>query len=348
MSPLVTILIATKDRPDDLRLTLRQISQQTYPKIELLIIDDGSVPSIEDIVRQESRDAVYIYEKPSAGQSKRRSEGFAMAKGEYILQLDDDSFPVDPEAVSSAVGIMEERREIGVLSFWIFNGERLPKVLLVPQAKYHSSFVGCGALFRSAAVRCTSGYRHFFGNEWEEEELSLQIMKAGWAIYFFPRVLVHHHVSAQNRLTTRTWKRGFRNKMWALLIHFPLYRLPVEMSWVLGIATFDAFRLLRFGSFVRGFIEFLGGLPRALQLRDPMSKEVLRRYDAMRFGLVVSEEEYTNPRRIGIGDFRQWFLAWWVRPRQRSFWDSRPGDTGQSPTVKYAHEFKGGSNPGDS
>jgi GT2 family glycosyltransferase len=340
MSALVTILIATKDRPDDLRRTLQQLRGQDYPNTELLVIDDGSNPRLESIVFEESPQATYVYQHPSAGQSRRRSEGFEMAKGEYILQLDDDSFPVHPEGLSEAVKTMQARSEIGILSFYVFNGEHLPEALPVLPAKYHSSFIGCGALVRSAAVARIGGYCDFFGNEWEEEELSLRMLKAGWAIYFKPQVLIHHVISPRNRLTTRTWMRGFRNKLWAIVMHFPASRLPLEMTWVLAIAAFDAVRLVRFRAFARGIVEFFGGLPRAVRLRDPMSSLVLRRYDAMRFGVLETEEAFKDPPKVRIRDLAVWYRAWLNRPRQRSFWDRRPGDTGTSPTVKYAHEYK--------
>jgi GT2 family glycosyltransferase len=310
--------------------------------MEFLIIDDGSTPTLERIVRTEAPEATYTYFEQSEGQSKRRSEGFEKARGSFILQLDDDSFPVDPEALLKAVRFMEAHSEIGALSLQIFNGEHLPIDLPVLPSKYHSSFVGCGVFFRSEALRRIGGYRDFFGNEWEEEELGLRLMKDGWKIYFWPDVLIHHQLSPRNRLTERTWMRGFRNKLWAIVMHFPARRLFLEIAWVLAIAAMDAVRLLRFRSFVGGIMQFLGGIPRALRLRDPMSNIVLRRYDAMRFGVLKTEEEYNNPPQLGLKDFTIWFRNWLNRPRQRSFWDRRAGDTGSSATVKYAHEYKSG------
>jgi GT2 family glycosyltransferase len=341
MSPLVTILIATKDRPDDLRRTLRCLREQLYPEIELLIIDDGSLPKLESLVREEAPHAIYIYHEQSAGCPQRRSEGFEIAKGAYILQVDDDSHPVQPDALARAVLTMQARPEIGILSFYIFNGEPLPEQLPKPAAKYHSSFVGCGALIRSVAVRKVGGYLGFFRGEREEEELSLRLMKSGWAIFFDPDILIHHHVSVSNRQYERAWMRAIRNKLWTLLMHFPASRLPIEISWVLAIATIDSIRLLRFRALIQGMVEFLGGFPRAVRLRDPMSNLVLRRYDAMRFGVLHTQAEYDNPPALRSRDFWKWFHAWMNRPRQRSFWDGRAGDAGISDTVRFEHELVG-------
>src|SRR5579863_6324708 len=114
--PLVTVLIASKDRPDDLRRMLRQLQSQQYPELELLIVDDGSQPPLSNVVREEAPQATYLYHQQSAGQSRRRSEGFMLAKGDYILQLDDDSCPIEHDAISKCVRMMQTHPAIGALN----------------------------------------------------------------------------------------------------------------------------------------------------------------------------------------------------------------------------------------
>jgi hypothetical protein len=63
----------------------------------------------------------------------------------------------------------------------------------------------------------------------------------------------------------------------------------------------------------------------------------------MRIGVLRTEEEYNNPPKLGVRNLAHWFRAWLSRPRERSFWDRRAGDIGQSATVKYAHEYQSGS-----
>ncbi len=338
--PLVSILIATKDRPDDLRRTLQELRRQDYPFLELIIIDDGSETPLEPIVRQSWREALFIRHSESAGQCKRRSEGFEIAAGKYILQLDDDSHPVESSAISKAVSAMQAHPDRACLSFYIFNGQLLPEVLPALEPKYNNAFVGCGVMFRTSALRQVGGYRDFFGNEWEEEELGLRLLAAGWVIYFFPAVVIHHHVSARNRNQERTWTRQIRNKLWAIAMHMPARRIPLEATWVLGVGMLDAVRMLRFRAFYQSIAQFLGGVRSVLRLRRPMPAIALRRYDAVRFGQVISEREYQSPTSWNLRVVWYWFTHLWMkRARQRSVWDTRPGDTGSSPTVGFAHEY---------
>lgn len=338
--PLVTIMISTKDRPEELERTLRELQRQDYPRLELLVIDDGSTESQEPVVKRNWPGARFIRHATAAGQSLRRSEGFELAQGRYILQLDDDSAPVDRDALRRAVAFSEAHPEAGVIAFRIFNGSHLPAGLPPQPARLVASFVGCGALLRAAAARAAGGYLAFFGNEWEEEEFSLRLLRAGWAIYFLPDVLIHHRVSPQNRRTARTWMRGFRNKVWAMVAHYPTGRLFVECAWVLALAAWDALRLLRPFHFFLGIGQIVVFLPRALRLRRPISDRAMRRYDALRFRDVRNREEYENPAPVTASELWRWFRTRWRnRPRRRSFWDRRPGDVGASDLVSFEHEY---------
>ena len=337
--PLVTILIATRDRPEELRRTLRALRTQDYENLELIVIDDGSTADIGGVVRADWPEARFVRCEVSAGQSQRRSEGFELAEGDFILQLDDDSAPVGSTSLKSAVAALSAKADVGALSFQIYNGEQLPAHLPAAKPRYAASFVGCGVFFRSIAVRAAGGYCPFFGNEWEEEELGLRLLKRDWAIYFFPTVLIHHRLSASNRKTERTWMRGFRNKLWAQIMHYPVHRLAIESPRVICIAVWDAVRLFRPQYLALGIAQFVMGLPRAIRLRDPMSAQCLSRYDALRFRHVIEESEYQSPPRLNWGDVRQWYRSWRNRPRQRSVWDRRPGDTGGTDTVVFAHDY---------
>lgn len=343
---MVTIAIATRNRPADLRNTLWEIRKQTYQFLELIVVDDGSDVSLEPLVKEMWPEARFVRREVSVGQCECRTEAFRLARGKYVLQLDDDSHPTQPDDIEGLVEMMESQSHVGVVALRIFNGEELPpESLPEQQARYAFSFVGCGVLFRTRTLDDVKGYLPFLQSEWEEEELSLRVLKAEWATCYWPRAVIHHHLSPTNRRTSNSWMRQLRNKLWAIVMHFPMRRLPLEMTWVLAIAALDSVRLLRFRFFAQGIVEFLGGLPRAVRLREPMSDLALRRYDAMRFGVLRTEEEYNNPPRLGVRDFAHWLRAWWNRPRQRSFWDRRAGDIGTSPTVKYAHEYRSPPDP---
>jgi GT2 family glycosyltransferase len=336
----VSVMIATRDRLADLTDTVKRLECCRSVISELIIVDDGSAIPVPAYVASGWNDARVIRHDHSVGQCQRRSEGFREAAAPYILQLDDDSCPTDESVLGKAIEYMETFPHLGAVVFHIHNGPIAPRTPGARRsARYVASFVGCGVLLRTAAVRQVGGYLSFFGNEWEEEELSIRLNKAGWGLYYDPFLTVHHRVSRQNRRSERTWMRGFRNKLWSLVMHLPGDRVLVEGVWVLTVAFWDACRMLRFGWFLTGLWQFVIGLPRAIRLRDPMSGMALARYDALRFGPVLTQAEFNSPGTVSISDMWRWFATiWWNRARQRSFWDRRSGDIGGSPTVDFTHE----------
>ena len=73
-----------------------------------------------------------------------------------------------------------------------------------------------------------------------------------------------------------------------------------------------------------------------------MRVHTLRQYDALRFSTVLTDEQLNSPAESRISKMWSHYRSRWLnRPRQRSFWDRRPGDTGSAVIVTYAHEFTG-------
>lgn len=344
--PLVSVMISTRNRAVDLRNTLRELRRQKYPSLELVVIDDASDSSLEQLVRDEwPGQLTFERSEVNIGMCQGRNRGFQLSQGKYIAQLDDDSHFTRDDDVLRAVQFLERRDEVGILAFSIFNGQHLPDVGIFSDApiRYHLSFVGCAGMFRKSALMTVGGYLDFLQNEWEDNELSLRFIKANWAIVFFPSVLIHHHVSQSNRRTARTWMRGFRNKLWAVAMHMPAQRIPIEAGWILTVALWDSFRLIRPHRFVEGVVRFMAGLKNILAIRQSMDTLCQQRYDALRFRSLSTLEEWQCPPQCSLADVAHWFKATWLRrPRQRSFWDRAPGDRGSCETVKFSHEFTKG------
>jgi glycosyltransferase involved in cell wall biosynthesis len=94
----VSIVICTRNRSEDLRLTLEAIGRLAIRKdlsCELLVIDNASEDNTAAVVRSirtPSLPVRYVYE-PRPGQSNARNRGLAASEGEVLLFTDDDVRP---------------------------------------------------------------------------------------------------------------------------------------------------------------------------------------------------------------------------------------------------------------
>jgi glycosyltransferase involved in cell wall biosynthesis len=88
----VTVLIPTLDRYEYLRKLLGQLRQQTIKPLEILIIDQTEKERRDTLLAFDFKDLpLQVVYRDQAGQCSSRNAGLQMAKGEYILFLDDDS-----------------------------------------------------------------------------------------------------------------------------------------------------------------------------------------------------------------------------------------------------------------
>ena len=94
-APFISVVICSRDRPDQLRTCLRRLEQQDYPRFEVIVVDNA--PSVDVVSaqvedRQDEAQYRYILE-PRPGLSWARNAGVAAASGEIIAFLDDDDEP---------------------------------------------------------------------------------------------------------------------------------------------------------------------------------------------------------------------------------------------------------------
>lgn len=90
MTPLVSIIIPAWNAGRWLDETLRSALAQTWPAIEIIVVDDGSTDDTLAIARQFEGPLVRVVTQPNSGASSARNHGLRLARGDYIQFLDAD------------------------------------------------------------------------------------------------------------------------------------------------------------------------------------------------------------------------------------------------------------------
>lgn len=91
---MISVIIPLYNKQLSIASTIRCVLQQTYSDFELIVVDDGSKDSSQDIVRKlmPSDSRIRLVGKPNGGVSSARNEGIRQAKGEYVAFLDADDY----------------------------------------------------------------------------------------------------------------------------------------------------------------------------------------------------------------------------------------------------------------
>lgn len=86
MEPLVSIIVTTKNEERNISTCLRSVKDQTYPQVEVILVDNFSSDSTAALAK-EFINKVYI---KGPQRSAQLNYGVQMANGKYILYLDAD------------------------------------------------------------------------------------------------------------------------------------------------------------------------------------------------------------------------------------------------------------------
>lgn len=90
-SPRVSVVVPTRGRPGFLRRAVGSVLAQTFPDVEVVVVDDGPSPEVAAFVAGHADERVrLIRHETNRGVATARNTGVAAARGEYLAFLDDD------------------------------------------------------------------------------------------------------------------------------------------------------------------------------------------------------------------------------------------------------------------
>jgi GT2 family glycosyltransferase len=95
-NPLFSIIVPTRNRPEQLLNCLNSIACLNYPKdhFEILIVDDGSQAYPASVIKRfKDRLDIILIEQSRSGPAAARNAGARKAKGSYLAFTDDDCMP---------------------------------------------------------------------------------------------------------------------------------------------------------------------------------------------------------------------------------------------------------------
>jgi len=89
---LISVIVPMYNAEKYLAECVDSVLAQTYPDFEVILVNDGSTDSTEDIAQQYAAkdNRVRVVTQPNAGLSGARNTGIEQAKGEYLFFLDAD------------------------------------------------------------------------------------------------------------------------------------------------------------------------------------------------------------------------------------------------------------------
>jgi Glycosyltransferases, probably involved in cell wall biogenesis len=114
--PKVSVIIPCYNRRDFIAETVESVLRQTWPNIELIVVDDGSTDGSREIL-ESFGSKLQLMEHPgraNRGQSAAINLGIEACTGEYVAILDSDDL-FAPQKIEKQVTFLIDHPEIGLV-----------------------------------------------------------------------------------------------------------------------------------------------------------------------------------------------------------------------------------------
>jgi GT2 family glycosyltransferase len=218
-NPLVTINILSFNRKDELRNTLSKIYEQDYKNIEVIVVDNDSTDGTQGMVKRDYPSVTLIELNKNIGVAGW-NEGFAIAKGEYVLVLDDDAYP-EHDSISKAIKEFYIDDKIACVSFDVYdirekrylNNNWSPHDIIDKEKVYWPIFIGCAAIFSAKKINIHGIIPRDYFLYQHELPVSAIIHNQGFKILFGKGIVAYHNFKDEKVYRVFNDSQSLRNNL---------------------------------------------------------------------------------------------------------------------------------------
>jgi GT2 family glycosyltransferase len=232
MSARVTVVIATRNRREELMRTVRRLGELA-PASPVVVVDNGS----DDGTAQAARDGfpgVQVLALPRNIGASARNLGVQAARMPYVAFSDDDSWWA-PGALERAAAVLDRHPQLGLVAARTLVGPEqradplttllaespLPRAVDAPGPSV-LGFQACSAVLRRDAFLQVGGFNPVLFHVGEETLVAYDLAAAGWQLCYLEDVLAHHHPSASRPDPRRRRSAELRNVVLTAWMRRPL------------------------------------------------------------------------------------------------------------------------------
>ena len=166
MEPLISVIVPVYNVEDYLDQCLESIVSQTYPHLEILVVDDGSTDGSGTLCDQwaERDQRIRVIHQKNGGLSAARNTALDAMSGELVLMVDSDDV-LHPDGVSILLqAIQAHHADVAIGSFVVFHDKDVnwdPITSDANTAKHYDSQAALKAIYYQDKLTNSSCWRLF-------------------------------------------------------------------------------------------------------------------------------------------------------------------------------------------
>lgn len=216
---LVSVVIPTYKRSETLENAIKSIQNQTYPNLEIIVVDDNAnFPEYREKNRELLRkypEVILVENKKNLGGGLARNEGIKIAKGKFIAFLDDDDEYL-PTKIEKQYDLYKKLNNDNIAMIYCY-----ANMINVDKSTYIRKVDLEGVLLKENIENCIAATSWWFCpkdkleavggfediSSRQDASLILKFFLKGYEVYRVPEVLLNYYWhDGSNGISKVNWK----------------------------------------------------------------------------------------------------------------------------------------------
>lgn len=232
--PLVSVIIPTYKRPDTLDRAINSVLSQTYPNIEIIVVDDNN-PGSEGRALTESKmshyrgnsKVLYVKHEKNKNGSAARNTGARVSRGDFVAFLDDDDQFLPKKIESQVSKLLSLSGDWGFCYSKYYTQKNNGKLVPVQEHREGDLYIlalkqelcvnaGSNLLIRKSAFNSINGFDETFKRN-QDHEFLVRLLKKYKIAYVDTPGLIYSvgttNVSVNYIETISYYNKVFKNEL---------------------------------------------------------------------------------------------------------------------------------------
>ena len=215
MKPLVSIIIPAYNAEQWISDTLQSAIGQTWPRKEIIVVDDGSRDGTAEVARRFASKEVAVVTIRNQGAAAARNHGLRLSQGDYIQWLDADDLLAPDKISRQLAAVQEADTRILLSSPWASFHYRVSRARFIPTALWQdlspvewllrkmsmNLHMQTATWLTSRALAETAGLWDTRLLSDDDGEYFCRVLLASASVRFVPEARVFYRITQSSRLS---------------------------------------------------------------------------------------------------------------------------------------------------
>jgi GT2 family glycosyltransferase len=217
-TPLVTIIIPTRTTKYITNCVMSILEKTKYEKYEVLVVDNGTGMDLSKVLLDPSEKLRFIVNSSDFNWSRMNNQAAKLAKGEYLVFLNDDTEVISGEWLSAMLE-HAQREEVGAVGAKLLHADGTVQhagiiigvrgaaanyegihasdpgyLAFASMIRNCSAVTGACMMVRKNYFMKMGGFDESLGHSWNDVDFGIRIVQSGRWIIYTPYALLYHYV----------------------------------------------------------------------------------------------------------------------------------------------------------